>query len=95
MSSMYEEEQNMVLRVARLEKKYIKQLQHNSIKRGQVRVAGIQAERQEKTTQALTFVNQRQLSRTGKNALEKSNNIPRNNFSPSKRSCAPEKGTGR
>ena len=38
----------MVLDVARLEQKYIKQLLRNSIKRGQARVTGIQAERQEK-----------------------------------------------
>ena len=52
---MYGEQQKIVLHVARLEQKYIKQLQCDSIKQGQARVEDIQAERQGKPCELKTF----------------------------------------
>ena len=52
---MYGEQQKIVLHVARLEQKYIKQLQCDSIKQGQARVEDIQAERQGKPRERKTL----------------------------------------
>ena len=55
MSSMYGKQQKIVLHVSRLDQKYIKKLQCDSIKQGQARVEDIQAERQGKPRERKTL----------------------------------------